>query len=193
MCNPVAVMAVVSIASAAYGAYSQHQQQETQEEAARKQQDYEQMNWLLEAEANQDAAQSQIDQLNIKQQQITEQGEQELTVAEREARMLKARAIVAQGEMGVSGNLTKGILDELALKHSEEMAAIEGNIGGAMQQSQYEKEEAARRGKTVGTGPASVILGPNLTDAFIEAGLGIAGATATAYGSGNTGKKTTTK
>ena len=189
MCNPIAVMAVVSIASAAYGAYSSHQQAKGQEETAQKQQDYEQMNWLLEAEANQDAAQSQIDQLNIKQGQLVEQGEQELTVAERENRQMKARAIVAQGEMGVSGNLTKGILDELALKHSEEMAAIEGNLGGAIQQSQYEKDEAARRGKTVGTGPADVILRPNMTDAFIEAGLGIAGAAATAYG--KSGKKKT--
>jgi ribosomal protein L9 len=183
-------MAVVSIASAAYGAYSQHQQAEQQEEAAEKQQMYEQLNWLAEAEANKDAAQSQVDQLNIKQQQIADSGEQQLTQAEREARTARARAIVASGEMGVSGNLTEGILANLALKHSEEMSAIEGNLGGAMQQTQYEKKEARRRGQTVGSGPANVILSPNLTDAFIEAGLGIAAAGANAYASDNTGTKT---
>jgi hypothetical protein len=70
------------------------------------------------------------------------------------------------------------------------MSAIEGNLGGAMQQTQYEKKEARRRGQTVGSGPANVILRPNLTDAFIEAGLGIAAAGANAYASKNTGKKT---
>jgi hypothetical protein len=176
----MALMAM-SMVMSAYMAHQQHEQAEAQADAQQAQQDYLQMNWLLEQEANQDAAQSQIDQLGIKQTQIADSGEQQLTVAEREARSAKARAIVASGEMGISGPLTQTLLDDLALKHSEEMASIEGNLGGAMQQTQYEKQEARRRGSTVGMGPANVIMRPNLTDAFIQAGLGIAGAGADYY------------
>jgi hypothetical protein len=181
MCEPTTILMVTSMAIAAYSAYSSHEQQEAEADAAENQQDYNQMNWLLEQEANQDAAQSQIDQINVQQVQEVEKGQEELTIAEREMKSVSARAMVASGEMGVSGNLSASLLDSLALQSSEQMAAIHGNIEGTTQQSQHEKEEAARRGKTVGTGPASVILRPNLTRSIIEGGLGIAGAGASAY------------
>jgi hypothetical protein len=181
MCNPVAIAAVgmvLSAAAAGYQAHAQHENAEAQADAQQKQLDYNQHNWLLEQEANKNAAQSQIDQLGVKQTQIADQGEEELTLAERENKAAEARAMVATGEMGVTGNLTDTIFGHLSLAREEQMAAIHGNIEGAMQQSQYEKDEAARRGTTVGTGPANVIMRPNATDAFIQGGLGVASAAA---------------
>jgi hypothetical protein len=174
----MAVGMVVSAAAAGYGAYTQHQNADAQADAQQKQLDYNQHNWLLEQEAKKGASQAQIDQLNIKQQQIADQGEEELTLAERETKAAESRAKVASGEMGVSGNVTDTILGHLSLLKEEQMAAIEGNIKGATQQTQHEKESAKRRGDTVGLGPANVIMRPNATDAFIQGGLGVASAAA---------------
>ena len=193
MCHPVAVMMVASMAIAAYQAKQQKDTADAQADTQEAAMEYEQQNWLLEQEAAKDASQAQIDQLGIKQTQIADSATDQKTEAEREAQRLRATAIVAAGESGVSGILTQSILADLSLKHSEEMASIDGNLGGAMQQTQHEKDSARRRGMTVGTGPIDFIMRPNATDAFIQAGLGMASAAATAYGSKGSGADTAPK
>lgn len=177
----IVAMMIISAMSAAYGAYASYQAADTQADAAEQQQQFQQEEWLKKVMADREAALAQIQQMNVEQQQLTEQEREELTVAEREANLARSRMMVVAGESGVSGNLVSMMKGELTLDSYEAVTNLEANYAARIQQVQFEKEEARRKGKPVGRGPANVIIRPSLANAMIEGGLGIAGAGADAY------------
>jgi hypothetical protein len=170
-----------TIAATVAEGFMQFQQSATQVKAAKMQNELQQKNWLAVATANRDSALANIQQLNIAQEQTAEQGKENMTEAARKQEATKAKLMVASGETGVSGNLVSALRGVLDLNAAEQNATLESNISGKMEQLQYEKEAALRRGTTVGTGPQNIIMEPSPWNTVIGAGLQIGGDVADYY------------
>lgn len=180
MCDPATIALTMTISSTIFTGIQQYQQAATQADIAKKQTEYNQRNWKLQAEANAAAAQRQIDQLNIKQGQQRTKAAQEKVEAVREARAREAR-ILAEGESALNTGTMKALLGEAGIQFSEEMETIKANEAAAIQQTQYEKKEARERGKTVGEAPTAYIAEPNLGSAILGTTLGIGSVVAGHY------------
>lgn len=176
MCSPTLIAStVITAATTAYGAYSEYQNAQARADVAKEQAAYQRRNFELEAEANRNAAQRQIDQLNLKQTQQRKAYTTEKMQLAREAKERNAR-IIASGESALNTGLMAGLLAESGFDYGLDMSNLKANESADIQQTQYEKREARERGRTVGLGPTAMVTEPSATQAIIGGGLGVAGA-----------------